>query len=48
MDGRLVEEIKITDQSHKVDCSDYKSGLYLYKLTGDNMALDAGKINIQR
>ncbi len=48
MDGRLVEEIRLKGLTHEIDCSNYESGLYLYKLTGDNMTLDAGKINIQR
>jgi uncharacterized Ntn-hydrolase superfamily protein len=48
MDGRLVEEIRLKGPTHEIDCSDYEAGLYLYKLSGDNMALDAGKINILR
>lgn len=45
--GSLIEEIMVNDRSVEINCSGYKSGIYLYKLLGDGLPLDAGKINIE-
>jgi len=48
MNGELMTEIHYKDQPVIVNTSGYSSGVYLYKVFGDNQLLDAGKFSISK